>query len=323
MPAQVRNLPLSVVRTRPGPAAMRGASRQLFRAAPPRRLHVVSGGSNAILLLLAAQAAPNPRPSAEIVVTAARVARRQGRYRRPASPSSMTQRIERLGEPLLPALLRLTPSAAVAASGPAGLVHRSPHPRRRGQPHLAVHRRHPRQRPRGRRLRRASSCSMPTSPRGSKSCAARNRRCGAREAIGGVIAVNGADEAPRGHSHGHARRARSALPAGQRLGQRGRQARRRLSRRARLAARERDRQLRRRPATATATATSPPGFAAPWRCARRSSSARPASRSTAAVEFDGYRPRHLRAHADTLDTSRNRLAAGRVWAEFGSDAHAP
>ena len=31
-----------------------------------------------------------------------------------------SERIERLGEPLVPALLRLTPSAAVAVSGPAG-----------------------------------------------------------------------------------------------------------------------------------------------------------------------------------------------------------
>ena len=39
-------------------------------------------------------------------------------------PASVTviqaERIERLGEPLVPALLRLTPSLAVSASGPAG-----------------------------------------------------------------------------------------------------------------------------------------------------------------------------------------------------------
>ncbi|MEO5972919.1 MAG: TonB-dependent receptor [Sphingomicrobium sp.] len=54
-----------------------------------------------------------------IVITAARAPEEAA-----ATPASATvldaTRIERLGEPLVPALLRLTPSAAVATSGPAG-----------------------------------------------------------------------------------------------------------------------------------------------------------------------------------------------------------
>ena len=55
----------------------------------------------------------------EVVVTASRVAEAEK-----ASAASVTvidkQQIERLGEPLLPALLRLSPSLAVSQSGPAG-----------------------------------------------------------------------------------------------------------------------------------------------------------------------------------------------------------
>jgi vitamin B12 transporter len=38
---------------------------------------------------------------------------------------------------------------------------------------------------------------------------------------------------------------------------------------------------------------------------------------TGRSEFDGYNPNPPFDHKDTLDDSRNRLAAGRVWAEFG------
>ena len=62
-----------------------------------------------------------PDPPSEIVVTAARAPEQAT-----DSAASVTiidqQRIERLGEPLVPALLRLAPSTAVASSGPAGTV---------------------------------------------------------------------------------------------------------------------------------------------------------------------------------------------------------
>ena len=62
-----------------------------------------------------------PIDSSEIVVTAARAPEAASE-----SAASVTiideKRIERLGEPLLPALLRLVPSTSVASSGPAGTV---------------------------------------------------------------------------------------------------------------------------------------------------------------------------------------------------------
>ena len=58
-------------------------------------------------------------PTTEIVITAERAPEEAA-----DTPASVTtidaQSIERLGEPLLPSLLRLTPSVAVATSGPAG-----------------------------------------------------------------------------------------------------------------------------------------------------------------------------------------------------------
>ena len=60
-----------------------------------------------------------PVDHSEIVITASRA--EQPAEDTPASVTIIdTARIERLGEPLLPALLRLTPSSAVSASGPAG-----------------------------------------------------------------------------------------------------------------------------------------------------------------------------------------------------------
>ena len=60
-----------------------------------------------------------PIDTDQIVITASRLPEKQA-----DTPASVTvidrQRIARLGEPLVPALLRLTPSAAVDVSGPAG-----------------------------------------------------------------------------------------------------------------------------------------------------------------------------------------------------------
>jgi vitamin B12 transporter len=62
---------------------------------------------------------PSPVPAETIVVTASRAAEEQ-----PDTVASVTviapRRIERLGEPLLAELIRLTPSAALATAGPAG-----------------------------------------------------------------------------------------------------------------------------------------------------------------------------------------------------------
>ena len=62
-----------------------------------------------------------PIEPSEIVVTAARTP--EPIIQSPASVTIIDQkRIKRLGEPLVPALLRLVPSTAVASSGPAGTV---------------------------------------------------------------------------------------------------------------------------------------------------------------------------------------------------------
>ena len=70
------------------------------------------------LLILAAQAAI-PAENSEIVITASRVPQEQSETA--ASVSVMDEEtIERLGDPLAPSFLRLTPSAAVESGGPAG-----------------------------------------------------------------------------------------------------------------------------------------------------------------------------------------------------------
>src|SRR3954466_9465138 len=60
-----------------------------------------------------------PMDSTQIVITASRAPQSEAQ-----TPASVTiidqQRIERLDEPLISALLRLTPSAAISTSGPAG-----------------------------------------------------------------------------------------------------------------------------------------------------------------------------------------------------------
>ena len=61
-----------------------------------------------------------PIDTDQIVITASRAPEEEART--PASVTIIDQdRIERLGEPLVPALLRLTPSAAITVQGPSGL----------------------------------------------------------------------------------------------------------------------------------------------------------------------------------------------------------
>ena len=119
-----------------------------------------------------------PIDTDQIVITASRAPEQAD-----GTPASVTiidrERIERLDEPLVLALLRLTPSAAVTSIGPAGSLTEV---RIRGSeanhslffstesrstiPHPAT--------------RRGSSCSTPTLLRVSRSCAGRNPLCGVR-----------------------------------------------------------------------------------------------------------------------------------------------
>ena len=72
-----------------------------------------------LLFSIQAAAAPAPDPANEIVVTASRTPEERADVA--ASVTVIEQKtIERLGYPLLDSLVRLTPSAAVAVSGPAG-----------------------------------------------------------------------------------------------------------------------------------------------------------------------------------------------------------
>ena len=201
-----------------------------------------------------------------------RLARSGERGRRPpqASPSSTSSEIERLDEPLLGRLLRLTPSAAVTSIGPAGSLTEV---RIRGAEAnhtlLFVD---------GIKINDPASGDTPRFEMLNADLASRievvrgpQSALWGSDAIGGVIAVNGLDDAP-----GYARTAEGGI--------------------VRLCARERARLARERSdaslagavgwqratgidsfggpaATRTAIATCRAGCAGRWRRARRSSSA--------------------------------------------------
>ena len=182
-----------------------------------------------------------PIDTDQIVITASRAPEEEART--PASVTIIDQRQDRAAR----RAAGPCPAPADALGGdhrarPDRTVHRGPHPRRREQPHPAVHRRHPRQRPGNRRLRPVRVAQR--RPR----LADRGR---ARAAVGAV----GLGSDRRSHRDQRCRRPaglwRSCrgrlvrLPAGQRVG-RVCLGPRKPRRRDRLAARDRHRQLRRR-----------------------------------------------------------------------------
>ena len=136
------------------------------------------------------------------------------------------------------------------------------------------------------------------------------------EAIGGVIAVNGLDDAP-GYARKRRRRVRSALRAPAAPA-------RSSTDRASLSG-----------AVGFQRATGINSVAGPgdkdgyrnlsgrlratWHPRADVEIGASALALTGRTEFDGFDP-FTGAHADTLDSSRNRLSAGRVWASVGSDA---
>ncbi len=254
---------------------------------------------------------PVPIMSADqIVITASRSPEAEG-----ATPASVTvidaQRIVRLGEPLVPALLRFAPSASVAISGPAGSLSevrirgaeanhtllfidgiRANDPAAGNTPRFE--------------LLNADMASRIEIVRGPQSA------LWGSEAIGGVIAVNGTADAPgqaasaEGGSFGFARASASAAirSGGANLsaalgaqratgidsfsGQGDKDGYRNLSGRLRGTIRLGD-----------AVELGAAAFAI-------------AGRS----EFDGYDLITFE-HSDTRDASRNRLAAGRLWVQYG------
>ena len=252
-------------------------------------------------------------PPTEIVITAERVPEEAA-----DTPASVTvidsQSIERLGEPLVPALLRLTPSVALATSGPSGSLTevrirgaesnhtllfidgiRANDPATGDQPRYE--------------LLNADTASKIEVVRGPQSA------LWGSEAVGGVISVDGASAERDGFglgseagSFGFRRVSASgslskdgvnlaAAVGWQRArgvdafdGKGDKDGYRNISGR-----------FRGTWAVAPAIQLGASGFAVSGRS-----------------EFDGFDPVTF-LHADTLDSSRNRLAAGRVWGEFSID----
>jgi vitamin B12 transporter len=257
-----------------------------------------------------------PIPTDQIVITASRVPEEQSQ-----TPASVTiidgERIERLDEPLLPALFRLTPSASVSISGPAGSLTEV---RIRGAENNhtllfidGIRANDPATGDFARfELLNADIASRIEVVRGPQSA------LWGSEAIGGVIAVNGTDEQPgysaaaEGGSLGFARTSASGSLVSEKTSLAG--------------------------AVGFQRATGIDSFGAPGgdKDGYRNLSGRlrgtyrlsPVIRLGASVlaltgrsQFDGYDPATFE-HSDTLDNSRNRLEAGRLWADFGSEESA-
>ena len=254
-----------------------------------------------------------PPPNDQIVITASRAP--QAKLQSPASVTVIdAQRIERLGEPLVSTLLRLAPSAAVASTGPAGSLTEV---RIRGaeanHPLLFVD---------GININDPASGDTPRYEILNADLASRievvrgpQSALWGSEAIGGVIAVDGVDESRNDRtasaeagSFGFERA--SAFAAVQGGG-------------GSLSA-----------AFGFQRATGIDSFGSPGgdRDSYHNISGRlratyqlgPVALGAAALtltgrsEFDGYDPLTFE-HTDTLDNSRNRLAAGRLWAELGDE----
>jgi vitamin B12 transporter len=249
----------------------------------------------------------------QIVITASRVPEQEAQ-----APASVTvidaKRIERLDEPLARALIRLVPSAAVSSSGLAGSLTdvrirgaesnhtllfiddiRANDPATGDQPRFD--------------LLNADIVSRIEVLRGPQSA------LWGSEAIGGVVAVNGVDDvqessgAAEGGSFGF-ERATAAVSA--------------ASTRGSVAA-----------AVGWQRATGIDSFnghgdkdgyrnlsgrlRGSWNISPSVQLGAAAFAVTAKSEFDGFDPVTF-AHADTLDNSRSRLGAGRVWVQIGNDS---
>ena len=251
--------------------------------------------------------------SSQIVITASRAPQSEA-----DTPVSVTiidqQRIERLDEPLVSALLRLTPSAAVATSGPAGSLTEV---RIRGAEAnhtlLFVD---------GIKINDPASADAPRFELLNADIASRievvrgpQSALWGSDAIGGVIAINGLDNPPRSAAEAEAgpfgflrasgsealttEKVSVAAAAGfQRAtgidsfnGEGDKDGYRNLSGRLR----------------------------ATWRPMSNVELEATALALTGYSEFDGFDPVTF-AHTDTLDNSRNRLVAGRLWASAGSES---
>ena len=254
-----------------------------------------------------------PIGTSQIVITASRAPEQQSQ-----TPASVTiidaEQIERLDEPIVTALIRLTPSAAVTTSGPLGSLTEI---RIRGAEanHSLVF-------VDGIKINDPASGDTPRLEIFNADLASRvevvrgpQSALWGSEAIGGVIAINGVGDAPgysaaaEGGSFGFARASGSGSLVTDRTsfsgavgyqratgidsfdGQGDKDGYRNLSGRLR----------------------------ATWRPAPNVEIGASGIALTGRTEFDGFDPITF-AHTDTLDSSRNRLAAGRIWANVGSAA---
>jgi len=254
-----------------------------------------------------------PIDSDQIVITASRAPDAEAR-----TPASVTiidkQRIERLAEPLLSALLRLTPSAAVTTSGPAGSLTEV---RIRGAEAnhtllfidgIKVNDPASGDTPRYEILN-ADLASRIEVVRGPQSA------LWGSEAIGGVIAINGVDDTPgeaasiEGGSFGFGRASGSASLVTDKAsvaGALGFQRATGIDSFNGLGDKDGYRNLSGR-------------LRATWRPSPKVEVGASGIALTGRSEFDGFDPVTF-AHSDTLDSSRNRLTAGRAWASAGDDA---
>lgn len=254
-----------------------------------------------------------PIPSDQIVITASRAPELEEQ-----TPASVTiidrQRIERLDEPLLSTFLRLTPSAAVAISGPAGSLTEV---RIRGAEAnhtlLFVD---------GIKIDDPASGDTPRFEILNADLASRievvrgpQSALWGSEAIGGVIAVNGLDDASgyaasaEAGSFGFTRASGSAAFVTSRTslsGALGFQRATGINSVAGPGDRDGYRNLSGR-------------LRATWRPQENVEIGMSGLALTGRDEFDGFDP-FTGGHADTLDNSRNRLEAGRVWAVLGNDS---
>ena len=255
-----------------------------------------------------------PIDTGQIVITASRVPESESE-----TAASVTviesKEIERLDEPLVANILRLTPSAAVTSIGPSGSLTEV---RIRGSEanHTLFF-------IDGIRINDPASGDAPRFELLNADLASRievvrgpQSALWGSDAIGGVIAVNGLDDSPgystsaEGGSFGFARASASAAVSSDRASLAG--------------------------AVGWQRAAGIDSFGAPGgdKDGYRNISGRlrgtlgvgPSVKLGAAAialtgesQFDGYDLVTFE-HTDTLDESRNRLEAGRVWAEFGADA---